>query len=312
MDEFDYKKKCALVVSTCDDYETSWYPYFELIKKYWENHPLNIYLNTETKKYTDEQLNVINVICENKNCTWSERLYNCLLQVEEEYIFFSLEDFFLLGSVKDDAIERCLKWMEEDMEIAVCRLMPSNLDKLIKTEKYNEFRVAGDDIPFRLDTQFALWRKKDLLSFIDLRENPWQFESEGTKRIIGTKKIFLWCYSSVAEDNSISAYPYHIDQHNGYGIAWGKWLWNDKKWFKLNKIKGVKYRKLGVLPKWAANLRFKYLYYNDKIYTSTFRKFIRWIYRRIIKIEKAFAQIRIKGIRKGLKSIKDKRTGAKK
>ena len=66
---------------------------------------------------------------------------------------------------------------------------------MVYDERYEPFRIATSDITYRLETQFALWRKKDLMSFIDVRENPWEFESIGSKRIIGTEKKFLWCYN---------------------------------------------------------------------------------------------------------------------
>ena len=304
---FEYTNKCALLVSTSDDYESTWYPYFELIKKYWKNHPVKIFLNSETKSYFDEELNIKNILSKDENTTWSQRLYYSLEQIEEEYVFFSLEDFFLLGDVKDEIIEQCLKWMEENKSIAVCRLMPSNDEKLISTKDYNNFRIAGDDVPFRLDTQFALWRKKDLMSFIDLTETPWQFESNGTERIKGIDKIFLWCYSPIAEDISMSAFPYHIFQLNGYGVAWGRWLWKNKKWFKINNIKKVNYSKLGCLSQCSVKLRFKYLYRAGKKPAKGLARIVQWTYKQIDKIEKSFAQLRINGLKKGIKRIKEKR-----
>ena len=61
MSNLTYVNKCALVMSTSDGYQTAWYPYFELIKKYWKNHPKNIYLNTETKVYVDNELEIKNI-----------------------------------------------------------------------------------------------------------------------------------------------------------------------------------------------------------------------------------------------------------
>ncbi len=304
--QFSYSKKCALLVSTSDNYSTTWYPYFELVKHYWKNHPLKIYLNTETKEFCDEELSIINIVG-GKQKTWSKRLYDSLVQIDEEYVFFSLEDFFLLGAVKDEILEKALNWMEASQNIAVCRFIPSNSEKLVYDERYEPFRIATSDITYRLETQFALWRKKDLMSFIDVRENPWEFESIGSKRIIGTEKKFLWCYSEKAEDLTISAFPYHTGPINGYGVAWGRWLFNNKKWFKENGIKGVKFGKLGVLSKRLVDLRYKYLYRVGKKPARGFAKLIQKIYKLIDKIEKGLAQIRINGFKKGIKNISRKR-----
>ena len=222
-------------------------------------------------------------------------------------LFRSLEDFFLLGDIKDDVLEQCYNWMEENKNIAVCRIMPSNYDALLYNEKYEPFRFATKEVPYRLDTQFALWRKKDLMSFIDLSENPWQFETNGTKRIIESEKQILWFYAKEREDLETSAFPYHINQIKGYGVAWGRWLFNNKKWFRANGIKGVKYHKLGVLSKTSVNLRYKYLYRVGKPPASGFSKLVQKTYKLIDKIEKGFAQIKINGLKKGLKNISKKR-----
>lgn len=304
--QYNYTNKCALLVSTSNDYSTTWYPYFELIKRYWKNRPLKVYLNTETKEYHDDEFEVINIV-NGKEKTWSERLFYSLEKIDEEYVFFSLEDFFLLGEVKDDIIEKCLSWMEENEQIAVCRFIPSNYDNLVYNEKYEPFRIATNKTPYRLETQFALWRKKDLMSFIDLRENPWQFETNGTKRIFETEKIFLWCYSKISEDICVSAFPYHITQIEGYGVAWGRWLFNNKKWFKDNGIKGVKFSKLGVLSKKSVQLRYKYLFRTGKEPARGVAKLVQKSYKLIDRIQKGLAQIRINGLKEGLKNISKKR-----
>lgn len=293
------------MVSSCDKYETAWYPYFELIKKYWSKHPNDIYLITENKTYTHEGLKIR---CQNIGCnfTWSERLYHCLKEIPSKYIIFSLEDFFLLDYVKSKELEKCYEWMEENSDIAVCRLAVSNEKGLIKTQQYENFYIAGGDITFRLDTQFALWNKEALLSFLDLSENPWQFEEFGTKRIKDTNRIFLWNYGENDYDISNMIVPYKINQSYGYGIAWGKWLWNDKKWFEENNIKNVNYKQLGILSEKAVKRRFKYLFSANP---DRFGTCIQTIYKQIIRFEKAAQNLRIYGFKEGIqKSYKARRS----
>lgn len=292
----DYRKDISLVVSSCDKYEDAWYPYFELIKKYWPEHPEKIYLISESKSYSTSDLNI--KVCNfGDNCTWSERLYKTLEQIDSKYIIFSLEDFFLLEYVKQDVIEKCVDWMEEDPTIAECRLHGSEYDGLVESEKYKPFRFAEDDTPYRLDTQVALWNKEALMSFIDLSENPWQFEGDGTKRIKGTDKKFLWLYNPEPEDISGDAFPYRIYQWFGYGIAWGHWLWNNKKWFKQNGINKVNFRRLGSFSERAAKRRIKYLYSKNP---GFFTKLIKPVWRGYIRYRKIRTNVLVFGIKKGL------------
>lgn len=300
--EYAYSEKCSLLVSSSDNYETTWYPFFELLKQFWKHHPHKIFLNTETISYQDETLDLINILG-GKEATWSERLYRCLEQIETEYVIFTLEDFFLLDEVNDEAIEQCLRWMEENDNIAQCRLKASHCPELEENEHYAPFRLAGDEVPFRLDTQVALWRRTALMEFIDLQENPWQFEQRGTERIKGIDKIFLWYYSEQEEDRANMIFPYHVNPRYGYGVAWGRWLWNNKAWFEANGIRGVRYHKLGTLSQWAVKLRFRFLYRIGRGEPKGLEKLIWIAYRGIDRIEKGLALCRVRGIKQGLAEI---------
>ncbi len=288
---------CSLVVSSCDKYETAWYPYFELIKKYWKDRPKYIYLITETKQYIHEGLDIICVNPGTK-CSWSERLYQCLSLIRTKYIIFSLEDFFLLGEVKSSRLEQCYEWMEDNPQIAVCRLATSNDKRLIPTDQYDNFYIASKEIDYRLDTQFALWNREILISFLDLSESPWQFEGNGTERIKDTDKIFLWNYAE--DDGCISnmILPYCNKPEGGFNIHWGKWLWNNIDWFNRNDIRGVNYKKLGILSEKSAKRRMKYLYNRN---LDRLGRIVKRIYQIYDIAERLAQNVRIFGWKAGLK-----------
>ncbi len=292
------KNKVTLVVSSCDIYEDSWRPYFELIKKYWRGRPEKIALITETKSYSCDGLDISVYNTPHSESTWSERLYSCLEKLDTEYIVFSLEDFFLLDYVDDVALEQCYEWMEEDKNIAVCRLYSSDLKELVPTEKYGDFRIAGSNTSYRLDTQAALWRREVLMSFIDLKENPWQFEGNGTERIKASDKLFLWHFSESLDDISNRVFPYQILQKYGYGIAWRHWLWNNKAWFEKNGIYKVRYGRLGALSKKAVYRRMNHLYNKNK---TPFEKMITPFWQLGIKLRKVVINVFTLGFIKGFK-----------
>lgn len=289
--------QCSLIVSSCDKHETAWFPYFELILKYWKDHPKQIYLISETKSYHHDGLQ-IQCVTPGINTTWSQRLYQCLSQVNTKYILFSLEDFFLLGPVKTGRIEECILWMNENPNIAVCRLAVSNDKGLKPSVQYKDFYIAGKEVGYRLDTQFALWNKETLLSFLDLSESPWKFEEVGTQRIMNTDKIFLWKYAMNDFDLENMIIPYRNNPKYGFGIAWGNWLWNNQKWFEENEISNVKFKKLGVLSERCVKRRFRYLYTQNP---GAVGKMMQSVYRMVVRIEKCLQNIRIYGLKNGIK-----------
>ncbi len=238
---------CTLLIMSCDKYHTAWDPYFQLLNKYWPEHPERIVLSTETMKYSFPGMNIttVNSI---KGWTWSQRLKDCLTKISTDYIIFSLEDFFLQARVKHDRIETCYEYMLKHAEVAVCRLKnSSNPDQVLGAEVIPDFYLAGPDVDFRLETQFALWNRTVLLSYIDESESPWEFEAKGTKRIVDTPYQFLW-YQNPYGDRFISQLivPYVVGTDLGYGINWGKWLWKNKKLFRDNGIT-ADFSELGII-----------------------------------------------------------------
>lgn len=303
---YSYSEKCSLVVSTSDNYECAWKPYFELLKRFWPNHPLKIYLNSEKKVYKDEELDIC--VCHSEESySWSERLYHCLEQVPTEYIIFSLEDFFLVDTVNDEHIEQCILWMEENSDIVECRLKPSNRKELIKCEQYEPFRIADNNTPYRLDTQMAIWRRKDLMKMLDFNEDPWHFEMDGTKRIKNSQKTFLWLYLENEDDESRMIIPYHMNPKLGYGIAWGRWLWNNKKLFNQCGITDVDFKTFGILPKWAVEMRFRFLYRAGLKPAQGFEKKVQYAYKFLDRIEKAFILLKLYGLKMGIQEIRNKK-----
>lgn len=229
---------CTLLVMSCDKYQTAWLPYFSLLKKYWPEHPEKIVLSAETAEFSFPGL-TIECVHAKPGDTWSQRLKKCLDNISTDYIIFSLEDFFLQASVKHYRIEACCAYMEQHPEVAVCRLKTStNPEQVLGEEIIPDFYLAGPNVDFRLETQFALWRRTTLLGFIDERENPWEFEAKGTQRIKDTPYQFLW-YQHPNGDKILAdlIVPYTVGTETGYGINWGCWLWKNKKLFSANGIK---------------------------------------------------------------------------
>ena len=64
-------KKCSLLINTCDNYEDTWIPFFSLLSNYWGECPYSIYLNTEEKNISYNNLD-IEVINHSKNMQWSD------------------------------------------------------------------------------------------------------------------------------------------------------------------------------------------------------------------------------------------------
>lgn len=229
------KHDISVLVSSCDQYEDAWYPFFALLKKHWDC-PYPIYLNTETKRYCD--FGVIPLNCGAKKISWSLRLKKALKKIKSKYVILFLEDFFLLEDVDKSEIDRCLNIMEKERRISKIEFDYSN-DRAAIPSQYDGYRIRSERGMYWLNCQTAIWRRKDLIRYLSPRENPWQFELFGTERAKLYGKQFLF-----TESDRKLPFQYVVERQTGYGIWHGKWLKSNIQLFQKNGI-SVPFENLG-------------------------------------------------------------------
>lgn len=181
--QYKVDNQCTVVVCSCDKYEDLWYPFFTCLRDNWKDMSYPIVLNTESKKFEMEGLNIqsFQLYKENENIPWGKRLKETLEKIETEYVILLLDDFFIKSKVNQEKINQTIKWMNEDSNIAVFSYKRTR-GKNIKNEKYSDFELRPKDGEYRFNCQAAIWRRKRLIKFIRKHESPWDWELLGSIR----------------------------------------------------------------------------------------------------------------------------------
>ncbi len=230
---------CSVLVNSCDKYEDAWYPFFELLKKYWYDCPFKFYLNTESKNYEHKgiDLTVINGChCSIITEKWGERLKKCLKKIDSPYVILLLDDFFMQKEVLEDELESCITMMENDYEIIVIYFKNIHIGKT-NYESNGKYNIINENRKYKLNLQAGLWRKADLETLISDDDSPWSFEENGHFRISSPSKKFLCSRAGSHTNIKNCVFPYLTARNLGFGIWNGKWLWNNEKLFRKNGIK---------------------------------------------------------------------------
>lgn len=215
-------KNCTLLVSSCDKYEDLWNPFFKLLKLNWKEFDMPIVLNTETKTYMYEGLDIATYsLYKNNNISWGKRLIDHLNRIDTEFVLFMLDDFFIRNKVNNDKFEKCLEWIAHDDKVAAFYFSPFNRN-CINDGRYEGFVKKKKNSNYRVNCQCALWNKKHLLSLIRPHESPWNFEIYGTKRSNRTNLDFYVAKLVNNNDELIIDYDYK----NMGAICKGKWTKN--------------------------------------------------------------------------------------
>lgn len=231
------ESKCSIMINSCDKYEDAWFPFFELIKKYWQGCNYEFYLNTETKSYIHSglKLTVLNEFNSDAKLAWGERTKDCLNRIETPYVILMLEDFFLHKDVDEEELLRCIDMLNNNSNIVAIyfkRIAGFRTDCEFNNKYYN--MVEKKDC--RLNLQAGLWRREELIKLIDNEDSPWTFEEEGYRRVANNDAIFLCSKRGTHINCNHCVFPYLTDRRLGYGIWAGKWLWKNEELFKKNGI----------------------------------------------------------------------------
>ncbi len=219
--------RCAVLITSCDDYSDIWDPFFRLMDKYWDDIPYKVYLNTETlefnKKYENFEVSTLTLYDKKRKdrTTWSKRMLDVLERIDEEYVFILVEDFFLREKVQTELIKEILDRMDETPLMSQVQFFGTrtNCDNDIQNTVSDDmvFEQIGDD---KAKVVFVpvIWRKSTLVKWLRPHETIWAFESCGAKR------ARRWKYKEKVYRVYSPAIFNYLWEKGCYCVVNGKWM----------------------------------------------------------------------------------------
>jgi hypothetical protein len=218
----------SILINTTDSFEDCWNPFFILFKKYWPTYTGIIYLNTETKDFTFPNLNIVCI--KNKMHLWSDCMLVALDRLDNDYILYLQEDYFLKDYVKTDLLNIFFERMVAQ-KIDCLHLTDQNSIGPYKESDIKDFIEIAQNAKDRISCQAAIWKKNVLRSYLRKGENGWQFETYGTIRSHFVKHNFFAVNHDIVRLNEFEIIPYIFT-----GIVKGKWYHEVNTLFATNNI----------------------------------------------------------------------------
>lgn len=211
----------AILVNTCDKFRDCWDPFFALWKKFGLSDDVcRVYLNTEHADYSYPGVHVIPLrVCDAGNWTkstpptWSWCLRQALLGIQEEYVMYLQEDYFLNAPADVNRICHYVQQMQEDESIDCIHLTHCTFHASPECTKEGLHPGNPHDW-YYTNCQAAIWRKRCLSELIRDHEDAWQFERWASKRAAALSKAYYVADFKTGEE----PLPYLIT-----GVIQGKW-----------------------------------------------------------------------------------------
>ncbi len=210
-----------IIVNSCDSYEDVWDLFFCAFREYWSDCNYPIVLNTESKqkKIAGLDVRIHNLKSMADKDRWGKRLKQAIASCGSKYVVMLYDDFVLEGHVANKRISNCVKWLDENPNIAAFYFLNIPVNKNIDDEHFDGFELLPKKADYKLNSAPAIWRRERLLEFVQDDDNPWAWEYFGSYRTYKTTDLF-YC----AKKGSESIFPYNYAM--GGAIYRGKWVGN--------------------------------------------------------------------------------------
>ena len=177
------KHNIGVVVVSCDSYSDAWKPFETCFKKFWSDCEYNCYLVNNEKKTGIDGFSIINT---GPEISWSRKVREALGKIEEDYILFLLEDYFLTQHIENKMILEDAEFLQSHNAGYLSYFPVKGMES---SEKKGIAVITEDNIYGKV-LQPSLWKKDYLMQCLyDDDFSAWEFENRqkisNSKRVLG-------------------------------------------------------------------------------------------------------------------------------
>ena len=104
-----FENQMTILIMSCDKFSDLWDGHVQLLEQNWGDRGMKTYLVTD--KESDKTFEHVTILSTGEDKEWSERLKCALEQVTTEYVFITLDDYFIIKPVSNEKISNILSIM---------------------------------------------------------------------------------------------------------------------------------------------------------------------------------------------------------
>ena len=168
------RDKVTCLIFSCDKFSDLWEGNIKLFNENWPNRDIDTYIVTD--KPTDRIIPGVGIIAAGSDVEWSYRLKYALQFVNTDYVFVTLDDYFLIKKVDNVRMYRYLRLMVEG-KYDYIRFYP-------RPKRATRDELKGWSGVYNIDTSCnysvnlysSFWSKAFLEYTVQEPKNAWMFE----------------------------------------------------------------------------------------------------------------------------------------
>lgn len=191
------KDKISLLILSCDKFSDLWDGHIKLYNDNWQERDFETFIVTD--KETTKSFSGINIISVTDQAEWTDRLRHALQAISTDYVFITLDDYFLIEKVDNERMNNIMNLVVKDgidyvrffkRPVAATREPISELQGMYNVETDSEYSV---------NLYPGIWKKEFLLFTLQQSLSAWRYEvalrrlsvEYGAKCVVDKNKDFV-------------------------------------------------------------------------------------------------------------------------
>lgn len=220
----------SLMLNSCDLYSDLWENFFIQLKL---NFPLvksiNVYINSESIDYVDDELNVIN-IHPAEPLAWSDRLKYCVSKIKEDFVISIPEECILESSIDEGKFFQAIDILSQESNSAVVQFV--KIPGIKDDAKVGPYVKRRYDFRNLVSQQASIWKTSKYYDYIKPNETPWEYEVLSSARGPMNNDTF-YC----VDDNEKEVFDYN------YGILVTRGYWVKEELDRIEEKLALKFNR---------------------------------------------------------------------
>lgn len=208
------ENKLAIYVSSYDGCSDLWETFFTLTDRFWPDCKYQTYLINNEKEFTHGDVKVLHT---GPEVHWFSRTIRSLKMIDEEYIMFMLEDYFISKKIQNRDIDDILTYMDNNRAFYYQLSIGNTKSK----EPICVNVSAKTNYPVSL--QPAIWKREVLVEILEKinGKTPWDVENYFIQQYRGKTEVIPGAFHDTRD---LLGYK--------NGVLRGKWILDTVKYYK--------------------------------------------------------------------------------
>jgi len=212
----------TILIHTCGAYSDLWDGQVMLLNENWCNDKIRRILLTDTNP-NDKSYENVDIVCAGEGTEITQRIQHVLPLISTEYIFVTLDDYYLIDKVDENRFEDIICAMNQ-YGIDYTRLFSIPDSNTLFEECKDIYRICFEEkkSSYYVNLYPGIWKKDFMASTVKETMNAWQYEVSLTPHAIKNGAVCVMCKNHEYEILDV--------------VRKGKILHKANKYFKSNPV----------------------------------------------------------------------------